>query len=123
MLCPRIVAIQSAACEVLSSVDALTALLGNLTVLVASANVTREVDFKAYYTQRRFTGLYMPGVVHAPDALAALFVHLASERGLERAEQPIRLVTTNSNNGWALCLLAAYLMRTHGARGDFGGTG
>jgi hypothetical protein len=57
--------------------------------------------------------LYKPGLVHHPRDLAALLVHLASDPRLERHEA-LRFVSTNSNNGWAACLAAAYLHRTHG---------
>ena len=116
VLCPRIAAIQRAPCSQLGSVDALERLIGgeNVTILVASANTTREVDFKSYYQQRLFTGLYMPGFVHEPRHLATLLVHFGMAHSLER-HAPLRFVATNSNNGWVLCLAAAYLRRAHGA--------
>ena len=52
VLCPRIAAVQMAPCAQLGSLDALSRLLGadeaNMTVLVATANVTRSVDFRSY---------------------------------------------------------------------------
>lgn len=114
-LCPRLVQIMSAPCATLASIEAVENIIGgeNMTVLVASANVTREVDFKSYYKQAVFTGLYMPGIVHVPRDLATLLVHLANERSIER-HAVLRLVVSNSNNGWALCIVAAYLRRVHG---------
>ena len=54
-----------------------------------------------------------PGHTHEPTGLAGLLVHLASVRHYD-AEQPLRFVSTNSNNGWAALVVAAYLQRTHG---------
>ena len=54
-----------------------------------------------------------PGHTHEPTGLAALLVHLASMRHYE-PQQPLRFVSTNSNNGWAALVAAAYLQRTHG---------
>ena len=116
ILCPRIVAIQSATCSELANVAKVADLMatGNtsMPILRATANVTRSIDVKTYYTEELYTGLYKPGLVHPPHDLAALLVHLASDPRLERHEA-LRFVSTNSNNGWAACLAAAYLARTH----------
>ena len=48
---------------------------------------------------------YMHTYMHAQ-------VHLASDPRLDH-HQPLRFVSTNSNNGWAALLAAAYLHRTH----------
>eukprot|EP00322_Chrysochromulina_rotalis_P028175 CAMPEP_0115832782 /NCGR_PEP_ID=MMETSP0287-20121206/2836_1 /TAXON_ID=412157 /ORGANISM="Chrysochromulina rotalis, Strain UIO044" /LENGTH=340 /DNA_ID=CAMNT_0003286179 /DNA_START=53 /DNA_END=1075 /DNA_ORIENTATION=+ len=115
-LCPAVVRIQQASCDALASVGRLSALIGGMRVLRATANTTRDVDFKTYYTQSLYTGLYMPGVVHDPAELAVLLIHLAtSNKRVEHTHQAVRFVATNSNNGWAVCLAAAFMIRTHGA--------
>ncbi len=111
-LCPRIAAIQRAPCDILVHETSLASLL-RMRTLIATANTTRDVDFKTYASQDVFTGLYIPGVVHQPHELAALLVHLGKHEHLHGHAQPIRFVSTNSNNGWAACLFAAYLARTH----------
>lgn len=117
IFCPRIHAMQTASCSELANVTRLAELMVEgehaMPVLRATANVTREVDFRTYYTDALYTGLYKPGLVHHPSELAALLVHLAMDARLER-HQALRFVSTNSNNGWAACVAAAYLHRTHG---------
>ena len=51
--------------------------------------------------------------------LALLLVHLGNDRSIER-HRALRLVVTNANNGWALCMVASYLRRVHGAGGVVG---
>lgn len=107
VLCPAIARIQRASCSTLADAPSLASLIGPVDVLDAVANPTRSLNLSAH----AFTGMYMPGVVHAPAGLAELLVHLAHRH----VHGPLRFVSTNSNNGWAACLAAAFLGRTHGA--------
>lgn len=110
VLCPALARIWNANCEALSSARSLAALIGPMRVLDAVATPRRG---SVNYTSRVFTGLYMPGLVHEPYELAQLLVHLAKER-MPHQTGGLRFVSTNSNNGWAACICAAYLHRTHG---------
>ena len=112
LLCPRIAAIQRAECGTLANPNALSNLIGQIRVLRATHNTTRAVDFTTYYTQDVYTGLYMPGIVHDSLELSTLLVTLAGEQRVD-PRSALRFVSTNSNNGWTACIIAAYLARTH----------
>uniref|UniRef100_A0A7S2H671 peptidylprolyl isomerase n=1 Tax=Haptolina brevifila TaxID=156173 RepID=A0A7S2H671_9EUKA len=126
-LCPRIAAIQRASCSQLSNLASLTKLIDSpsMTVLWATGNVShRESPSDA-----RFTGPYKPGLVHSPRDIATLLIHLASDARFDRLQtnqlasdardrkrpsyEPLRFVSTDSNNGWVTLLAAAFLERTH----------
>jgi len=99
-----------ASCEQLASPTTVASLLDlELGLLSAAARPTMAMDASSSI----MTGHYKPGHTHHPHGLASLLVHFAGFKHYEE-QQPLRFVSTNSNNGWAALVAAAYLQRTHG---------
>ena len=111
-LCPTLVRLLHASCSQLTSPKTVASLIASeLGLLSAAARPTLVIDPSQPATV--MTGHYKPGHTHEPTGLAALLVHFASFRHYDE-QQPLRFVSTNSNNGWAALVTAAYLQRTHG---------
>ena len=109
-LCPMLDRLLRASCEQLASPTTVASLLDlELGLLSAAARPTMAMDASSSI----MTGHYKPGHTHHPHGLASLLVHFAGFKHYEE-QQPLRFVSTNSNNGWAALVAAAYLQRTHG---------
>lgn len=109
-LCPMLDRLLGATCGQLASPATVASLLDSeLGLLSAVARPTMTMDS----SPNIMTGHYKPGHTHHPHGLASLLVHIAGFKHYEE-QQPLRFVSTNSNNGWAALVAAVYLQRTHG---------